>query len=111
MMVTTFNGSPRSTIISCYTPTDASDVTDLITFYNELSSLIRRISKHNVLIINGDINAQKGKDENNKFCLHNSSNRNEEYLTEFSHEAFVLNFRKRRENFGFTPTQIMLKQR
>ena len=29
------------------------------------------------------MNAEIGKDENNKFCFHNSSNRNGEHLTEF----------------------------
>ena len=41
---------------------------------------------NNVLIISGDMNAQIGKDERNKFCLHNLSNRNGEYLTDFSLE-------------------------
>ena len=30
------------------------------------------------------MNAQIGKDENNKFCLHNMLNRNGEYLADFS---------------------------
>ena len=30
------------------------------------------------------MNAQIGKDENNKFCLHNFPNRNDEYLADFS---------------------------
>ena len=61
-----------------------SDEMDLITFYNKLSTLVHSISKHNVLIIGGDMNAQITKDENNKFCLHNLSNKNGEYLTYFS---------------------------
>ena len=32
------------------------------------------------------MNVQTGKDENNKFCLHNSSNRNEKYQADFSLE-------------------------
>ena len=32
------------------------------------------------------MNAQTNKDENNKFCLHNSSNRNREYPTDISLE-------------------------
>ena len=83
MMVATLNGNPSSTIISCYSPTNASNETDLITFYNELSFLVCNIAKHNVLISGGDMNAQIGKDENNKFCLHNLLNRNGVHLTEF----------------------------
>ena len=58
MMVATFNGNPRSTIISCYSPTNVSEETELVAFYNELSSLIRSIPKHNVHVIGGDMNAQ-----------------------------------------------------
>ena len=56
MIVVTFDGNPSTTIISCYSPINVSDETDLIAFYNELSSLVRSIPKHNVLIIEGDMN-------------------------------------------------------
>ena len=82
MTVATFNGNPSATIISYYSPTNVSKETGLIAFYNELSSLVRSIPKHNVLIIGGDMNAQKGKNVNQKFSLHNSSNRNGEHLTD-----------------------------
>ena len=84
-MVATINGNPRATII-CYSSTNISEETDLITFYNELSSLVYSIPKHNVLLIGGDINAQIGKNVNHKFRLHHSSNRNEELLTDFTLE-------------------------
>ena len=57
MIVATFNGNLSSTIISCYSPTNFSEETDHIAFYNELSSLARSIPKHNILIIGGDMNA------------------------------------------------------
>ena len=82
MMVATFNGNPSTTIISFYSPTNVSEENGLITFYYKLSSLVHRISKHNVLIISGDMNAQIGKNVN-KFSLHNSSNRTGEHLTDF----------------------------
>ena len=83
MMVATFNGNPSATIISCYNPTNVSEETDLIASYNELSSLVRSIPKHNILIIDGDMNAQIGKNGNYKFSLYNLSNRNREHLTDF----------------------------
>ena len=43
-----------------------SDEMGIIAFYNELSPLVQYISKHNVLIISGDMNAHKSKCENNK---------------------------------------------
>ena len=57
MIVATFNGNLSATIISCYRPTNVSEETDLIVFYNELVSLVRSIPKHNVLVIGGDMNA------------------------------------------------------
>ena len=61
VMVAMFNGNPSTTIISSYRPTNVSDEMDLIAFYNELSSLVCSIPKHNVLIIGGDTNAQIDK--------------------------------------------------
>ena len=80
MMVATFNGNSSTTIISCYSPTYISDKMDLIASNNKLSSLVCRIPKHNVLIIGGDMNAQIGKNINNKFSLHKTSNRNGVHL-------------------------------
>ena len=83
MMVATFNGNARATIISCYSPTNVSEETELVAIYDELSSLVRSIPKHNMLVIGGDMNAQIGKNRNNKYSLHNTSNRNGQYLTDF----------------------------
>ena len=82
MIVATFNGNPSATKISGYSPINVSEETDLIAFYNEISSLVLSIPKHNVLVIGGDMNAQIGKNVNHKFSLHNSSNRNREQLTD-----------------------------
>ena len=86
MMVATFNGNTRATIISCYSPTNESEETELIAFYDELSSLVRSIPKHNVLVIGSDMNAQIGKNGNHKYCLHNLSNRNGQHRTDFTIE-------------------------
>ena len=40
MMAATFNGNPRTTIISCYSPTNISEETEIVAFYDELSSLV-----------------------------------------------------------------------
>ena len=37
MILAIFNGNPGATIISCYSPTNVREETDLINFYNELS--------------------------------------------------------------------------
>ena len=78
-----FNGNPRATIISCYSPTNVSEETELVAFYDELSSLMRSIPKHNLLVIGGDMNAHIRKNGNNKYSLHYTSNRNGQHLTDF----------------------------
>ena len=83
MVTATFNGNPRATIISCYSPTNVSEETKLATFYEKLSSLVRSIPKHNLLVIGGDMNARIGKNRHNKYSLHNTSNRNGQHLTDF----------------------------
>ena len=99
MMVATFDSNPWATIISCYRPTNVSEETELIAFYDELSSLVRNIPKHNVLVIGGDMNVQIGKNGNHKYSLHNSSKWNGQHLTDFTIEnrltCFNANFQKR----------------
>ena len=93
------NGNPSTTIISCYSPTNVSEETELITFYDELSSLARSILKPDVLIIGRDMNAQIDKNGNHKFSIHNLSNRNGQHLTDFTIEnrltCLNANFQKR----------------
>ena len=80
MMCATSNSNSCTKIISFYSPTNASDEMDIITFYNKLSSLAWYILKHNIQSIGGDMNTQIGKNENNKFGLHILPNRYGEYL-------------------------------
>ena len=112
MMVATFNGNPRVTIISCNSPTN--EETELIAFYDVLSSLVRSISKHIVLVISGDMNAQIGKNRNHEYSQHNSSNRNGQHLTDFTIENRLTcpntNFQKR-EGKLWTYTYAILKHR
>ena len=72
-----FNGNP------CYNPTNASNEKDITTFYNELSSLVRHIPKHNVLMVGREMNTHIVKGGNN-FCVRNSPNRNGEYIADSS---------------------------
>ena len=99
MMAATFNGNPKATIISCYSPTNVSEENEIVTFYEDLSSLVRSIPKHNLLVIGGDMNAQIGKKRNNKYSLHNASNRNGLHLIDFMIEnrltCLNTNFQKR----------------
>ena len=105
MMCVTFNDNPCMSVISCYNCTNTYDETYITTFYNELSSFVQHILKHNVLIFSGDINTHISKCKNNKFCSRNSKNRNVEYLAEFSlkNKLICLYTKfKKRKNYGFT---------
>ena len=99
MMVATFNGNPRAIII-CYSPTNESEETELIIFYDEISSHVISIPKHNVLVIGRDMNAQIGKNGNHEYSLHNLSNRNCQHLTDFTTEnrltCLNTNFKKKK---------------
>ena len=72
-----------ATIISCYSPANVSEEIELIAFLDELSSLVRSIPRHKVLVIGGDMNAQIGKNGSHKYSLNNSSNRNRQHLAYF----------------------------
>uniref|UniRef100_A0A0L8IFX9 Endonuclease/exonuclease/phosphatase domain-containing protein n=1 Tax=Octopus bimaculoides TaxID=37653 RepID=A0A0L8IFX9_OCTBM len=57
---------------------------EVINFYNDLSSLVRFIPKHSILIIGGDMNAQLGHDSpHHKYSFHQTSNQNGEHLEHF----------------------------
>ena len=81
--IATFHGNPCTTIISCYSPTNTSPENEVEEFYDTLSSIVREVPKHNVLIIGGDMNAQIGTDEQHRYTYHSSCNRNGEYLQQF----------------------------
>ena len=78
IMVTRFQGNPQTTVISYYSPTNVSNETDAEIFYSDLSSLIRQVPKHNVLIIGGDFNAHQRQNDSFKLSYHQNSNINGE---------------------------------
>ena len=101
ILVETFHGNPEATLISCYSPTNIADEHEVIDFYDDLSSLIRSVTKHNVLIVGEELNAQIGQSAHHKFTYHHTSNRNGEDLEHFLIENGLLcintRFQKRRE--------------
>ena len=78
--------SPATSSVSSLTLvgfTNVSEETEQVAFNDELSSLVRSITKHNMQVNGGDMNAQIGKNGNNKYRLHNTSKRNGQHLTDF----------------------------
>ena len=86
IMIATFNGNPQTTVICCYSPTNTAEEEEVEDFYGELTSLVRQVPKHNVLIIGGDFNAKVGKEEGFSFAYHTTTNRNGYYLTDLLNE-------------------------
>ena len=86
IVVATFNGNPATTVISCYSPTNISEESDVLLFYEKLSALTRHVPKHNLLIVAGDMNAQM----DGKFSYHNSKNRNGNHLADYLEENNLL---------------------
>jgi len=76
ILVANFNGNPQTSIICCYSPTNVTEEVETERFYDELSSIIRQIPKHNVLLIGGDFNAHLGQENGHKFAYHQQTNRN-----------------------------------
>ena len=103
ILVATFHGYPEPTLISCYSPTNIADEQEAIDFYDDLSSLIRSVPKHNVLIIGGDVYTKIGQIIHHKFTCHHTSNRNGEYLEHFLIcYASKRAFKKKEESCGHT---------
>ena len=86
IIIATFDGNPCTTVISCYSPTNTSPEDEVQEFYDTLSSIVRDVPKHNVLIIGGDMNAQFGGDTQHRHSYHKRCNRNGEYLQQFMNE-------------------------
>jgi len=75
-------------LINLYAPTE--DHTEEIKeqFYNNLQYLLDKTSKNNIIIILGDVNAQRGKarlynEVTGQRTVHEETNRNVELLCEF----------------------------
>ena len=64
-------------------PTNIADEQEVIIFYDDLSSLVRSVPKHNVPILGGDLNAQIGQSMHHKLTYRHISNRNGEHLEHF----------------------------
>ena len=88
ILVLNFTGNPKTTIICCYSSHTQSSEDDVVSFYEELSEVMKQIPAHNVVFLCGDFNAQLGSDKV-LHSYHQQTNRNGEYLSTFM-ESFDL---------------------
>ena len=50
-IVAKFNGNPKCTVISTYSPTNATSEDTIQEYYSELTTLIHQVPKHNVVFL------------------------------------------------------------
>ena len=84
-MQVTFSENPKTSIIVTYAPTNVSDDEEVKNYYHQLTAATKSVPAHNVQIVAGDFNARIGLD-NVKFAYHTSTNRNGEFLHEYTQE-------------------------
>ena len=87
-MWATFNGNLCATIVSCDSPTNASNETDINIFYDRLSPFAQHIPNHNVYNV-WDVSVQIVKFENEKFGLDNLPIERANIKTDFSLENSI----------------------
>ena len=85
----TLNGSPATTIFSCYSPHNEYSEEDVAQFYDELSSAVYSVPAHNLVVIGGDFNAQLGPVDAH-FTISSVTNRNGLLLKDFMDEHNLL---------------------
>ena len=92
IIIAEFNSNPKTTFITCYSPTNVSDEAEVNAFYSSLSRATLDIPAHNFLVVAGDFNAQLGLD-NVQFSYHKLTNRNGNKLSDFmlQHELLATN--------------------
>ena len=70
----TFDGNPKKTVTSCYSPTNTCEELTRNNFYTLLSETIRSIPKHKIQIVGGDMNAKIGPEDCNGFTFDRRTN-------------------------------------
>ena len=90
-MITNFNGNPKVTVVSCYSPTNCSEEEEAQEFYAQLTELIKQVPKNNVLLIGGAMNAKIGTEDCKGDGLHINTNRNGEFLLNPITECALVN--------------------
>ena len=97
-----FNGNPRLTVITVYSPTEAASTEEAEDFHEGLRTAISDVPAHHLLMVVGDLNAHLSKlnEEDTGWYWHQVSNRNggllRDTMQEGNLEATNHRFQKRR---------------
>ena len=99
ILIATFIGNPAVTVISCYSPTNVSNVDGREEFYAELSELTKAVPKHSVLLIGGDMNGKIGASYAKGSVYNKNTNENGQlllnYVLECNLKPLNTSFKKR----------------
>ena len=82
ILTASFNGNPRLTVITAYSPTEASTDEEAEEFHNNLRQAVSEVPEHHLLLVTGDMNARLGKanSADHGWYYHERTNRNGELL-------------------------------
>lgn len=100
ILLISFNGNPKLTMMSIYSPTEAASDEEAEEFYNTLRSAINTVPDHHLLVVTGDFNAHLGKTDpsDSQHYFYNRTNRNGRLLRDTAMECELeitnLRFRK-----------------
>ena len=101
VLTISFDGNPRLTTITAYSPTEAALAEEAEDFHNTLRQAMNDVPAHHLLITLGDMNARLGKESEDDPCwyFHDRTNRNGGLLRDTALECDMeitnLRFRKR----------------
>ena len=87
IIIATFEGNPKTTIIVHYSPVEGDDEAEQ--HYNQLSSAVKQVPKHDILIVLEDFNAQLARNFA-KYSYHETSNANGNLVNNFIQESNLI---------------------
>ena len=91
ILLISFDGNPRLTVIIVYSPTEAATDEEAEDFHNNLRAAHRDVPAHHLLLTLGDLNAHLGKESNEDtgWYLHDRTNRNGTLLRDTLQEGHL----------------------
>ena len=89
ILLVSFNGNPRLTVLSVYSPTEAATNEVAEEFHHNLRGAINDVPTHHLLMILGDLNAHLAKVDSDdpRWYYHQRTNRNGELLRDTLQEC------------------------
>ena len=78
ILLVSFDGNPRFTLVSVYSPTESSSEEEAEEFHDNLRAAIKDVPAHHLLMVVGDLNAHLSKlnEEDTGWYWHQVANRN-----------------------------------